>query len=207
MGDLERLGITSVPAVVVGDRAVHGWNPKGVAELVGVAYEEAEQLSPEELTRRLDVILTAAQRAVYQVPKEPLYMRTPGRDRTVHQLAYHIFRVALSYRDTMEQGYLPKETFEEGPPPGFDDGAAIAGYGQTVRERLHAWFQRDDAFQGEANTYYGMQTAHDFFERTVWHTAQHLRQLYALLESVGITPEQPLMEADLKGLPLPQNVW
>jgi hypothetical protein len=205
--DLERFGIPRVPAVVVGDRAVHGWNPRGVADLVGVAYEEDEPLTLVELVRRLDTILSAAQRAVCQVPREQLLVKTPGRDRTVHQLGYHLFRVALSYRETMEQGYLSEKTFEEGPPPGIDDGASIADYGQTVRATLAQWFQRNDAFAGEANTYYGTQTAHDFFERTVWHTAQHLRQLYALLESMGITPEAPLTQADFRGLPLPQNVW
>lgn len=205
--DLERLGIPRPPAVVVGDRAVHGWNPKGLAELVGVAYDEDEDLSLAKLARLFDIILAAAQRAASQLPTEQLKLQTPGRNRTVHQLGYHIFRVAVSYRDTMEQGYLPEEWFEESPPAGIDDGAAIAGYGRTVRERLAEWLQRHDAFDGEVNTYYGPQTAPAFFERTVWHTAQHLRQLLAMLESMGITPEDPFKEADFRLLKLPQSLW
>ena len=34
MQELERFGIPLVPVVVVGDRAVDGWNPKAVAELL-----------------------------------------------------------------------------------------------------------------------------------------------------------------------------
>ena len=39
--DLEPFGVPRVPATIVGDRAVHGWNPKALAELVGVPYTEA----------------------------------------------------------------------------------------------------------------------------------------------------------------------
>jgi uncharacterized damage-inducible protein DinB len=207
MQELERFDISRVPAVIVGDRAVHGWNPKGVAELVGMAYEEAEQLSPDELVRRLGKILPAAQRAISQVPPEHLGMKTPGRDRTVHQLGYHIFRVALSYMDAIEQGYLPEAWFGENPPPEMSDTAAIMQYGQTARDRLAAWLQQHETCAGEVDTYYGPQTTHDFFERTVWHTAQHLRQFYALLELMDITPVDPLSEEDFQGLPLPENVW
>ena len=33
-------GITRVPAVIVGDRAVHGWNPTAVAGLVAATYDD-----------------------------------------------------------------------------------------------------------------------------------------------------------------------
>ena len=102
MKDLARFLIPRVPAVIMGDRAVQGWNPKGVAELVGIPYDDEEHLPPEALIRRLDTYLVAARRAILQVPEEHLSMKTPGRDRTVHQVGYHIFRVALSYRDTIE---------------------------------------------------------------------------------------------------------
>lgn len=56
-------------------------------------------------------------------------------------------------------------------------------------------------------SYYGPQQAAAFFQRTVWHTAQHLRQLYDLLDQMGVTPEAPLASEDFAGLPLPQSVW
>ena len=93
--DLDRLGVPSVPAVAVGDRVVHGWNPRAVAELVGVAYVEPVKLQPVELIDRLDRILAAAQRAIRQVPSEKLETKPPERDRTVRDLGYHIFRLSL----------------------------------------------------------------------------------------------------------------
>lgn len=207
MKDLVRFLISRVPAVIAGDRAVQGWNPKGVADLVGIEYDENEPLPPEELIQRLDKFLVAARRAVLQIPEEHLGMKTPGRDRTVHQVGYHIFRVALSYKDTMEQGYLPEAWFGEKPPAGMDDAAAIAQYGESVRKRLIEWLERNPVDEGEVRTYYGPQTVQAFLERTVWHVAQHLRQLYAFLDLMNVIPENPLTEEDFAGLPLPQNVW
>ena len=204
---LQRFGISRVPAVIVGDRAVHGWNPQGVAELVGVDYDVSNRLSPEELTQRLDTLLVAAQRAIRQIPTDKLSMKTPGRDRTLRHLSYHIFRVAQSYRDTIEQGFLSEAWFEEKPPAAMLDTEALARYGETVREQLLPWLQANPPVTGDVNTYYGPQTVPDFFERSVWHVAQHVRQLYALHELMGIIPQAPLTEADFKGLPLPESIW
>ena len=57
-----------VPAVAVGERAVHGWNPEGYAALLGVEYREAAKLSPAELAVRLDRILANAERLVARLP-------------------------------------------------------------------------------------------------------------------------------------------
>jgi hypothetical protein len=205
--ELRRLGGPLVPAVAVGTRIVHGWNPKGVAELVGVAYVEPERLTPDELARGLDRILAAAQRAVRQVPADGLGMKSPDRDRPVWQLGYHVFRLSLAFRDGMEQRRFPEDWLQEEAPAEIRDGEAIARYGETVRERLAEWYARAGWCEGMVPTYYGPQTAHELLERTVWHAAQHLRQLYAFLERMGVAPYQPLTDADFSGLPLPKEVW
>ncbi len=207
LAELHRLGAPLVPAVAVGERVVHGWNPSGVAELVGVKYRAIERLTPGELIRRLDTILSAAQRAIRQVPPDRLGTKSPDRDRTVRQLGYHLFRLSLAIRDGLEQGRFPEEWLQEEAPPEIADGDDIARYGQTVRERLTERLGRAGGWEREVRTYYGPQTAHELLERTVWHAAQHLRQLYALLEGMGVTPEAPLTEADFRGLPLPKAVW
>ena len=176
--DLEPFGVPRVPATIVGDRVVHGWNPKALAELVGVPYEERQQLAPAELARRLDAVLAATQRALRQIPREHLGMKAPGRDRTVRQLGFHVFRVAASFADTRELGHLDGAWFEENAPPEMADGDAVARYGETVRQRLRAYFGRPGWCDGEVSTYYGPQSAPEFMERTTWHTAQHLRQIY-----------------------------
>lgn len=207
MPELTRLGIPRVPATVTGDRFVHGWNPTALAELVGVRYVGDARLSPRELAEKLDEILVAAQRAIRQVPPEHLGMKAPDRDRSVRRLAFHVFRVSAAFRDAREQGGLDGAWFSEGPPPDMRDGEAIAAYGQTVRGRLVECFARPGWCDGTVKTYYGEQTAHALMERTTWHAAQHLRQLYWFLERMGVAAEAPLTDSDLAGLPFPKEVW
>ena len=207
--ELERLEVPRVPAVAVGDRVVHGWNPRSVAELVGVDYAEPVRLQPIELIDRLDRILAAAQRAIPQVPPEKLETKPPERDRTVRDLGYHIFRLSVSFPLAVEQNRLPEESLAEPAPRAMRDGEAIARYGEGVRARLKEWYHQAPAesFEWVVDTYYGPQTVWGLLERTTWHAAQHLRQVYALLERMGIAPDRPLTDADFRGLPLPEALW
>jgi hypothetical protein len=134
-------------------------------------------------------------------------MKSPDRDRTLRNLGYHIFRLSLAFRDGMADRRFPQEWLEEMAPPEIRDGAAIARYGQIVRESLADWFRRPGAWEGVVETYYGPQTGDELLERTTWHAAQHLRQLYALLEMMGVVPDRPLAETDFDGLPLPKALW
>jgi len=205
--DLEPFGVPRVPATILGDRVVHGWNPKALAELVGASYEERRQLPPAELARRLDAVLAATQRAMRQIPPEHLGMKAPGRDRTVRQLGFHVFRLSTAFVDTREQGHLSEHTFEEKAPAEMADGDAVARYGETVRRRIAAYCAQPGWCDGAVSTYYGPQSTHDFMERTTWHAAQHLRQIYWFLERMEVRADSPLTEADLDGLPFPREVW
>ena len=196
-----------MPAVVLGDAVVHGWNPAAVAELVGVRYEGGERLSPEALAERLDRILEAAARLVQTVEPRHLKLQHPGRDRSLHQLAYHLFRVGLSVRDAMFERRFPSAWFGEMAPAGLPDGPSIAGYGEAVRAALRAWLRTEDAVAGSVETYYGPQTGHELLERTTWHVLQHLRQIRALLEEAGAPPREPLDPSLLERLPLPISIW
>jgi hypothetical protein len=207
--ELQRRQVPLVPAVAVGEQIVHGWNPPALAALVGVPYSDRPQLSPSELAVRLDRILEATQRALRPVSAERLRAAAPGRDRTLGELGYHIFRLSLGFRDAAREKRFPVAWLLESAPAEMRDGAALARYGETVRAQLSDWFAAHpgQSFSVVVQTYYGAQSLHALLERTSWHAAQHLRQVYALLEAVGLPPEQPLGTRDYAGLPLPDSVW
>jgi hypothetical protein len=56
-------------------------------------------------------------------------------------------------------------------------------------------------------TYYGLQPLHHLLERCTWHSAQHARQIIAVLERFGVAPNGPLTARDYAGLPLPAGLW
>ncbi|MBI2527805.1 MAG: DinB family protein [Candidatus Rokubacteria bacterium] len=207
--ELERLGIRLVPAVAVGARAVHGWNPEGYAALLGVEYRPAPRLAPAALAARLDRILATAERLVACLPEPLMGWKPPQRDRSLRDLGYHLFRVGLAFADAMHSGALPEGWLQETAPAGLSDGPALARYAALVRERLTGWFEGAGGGEYERviSVYYGPQSGHDLLERTTWHAAQHLRQLHALAIACGITPPDPLPVADFEGLPLPASLW
>ena len=207
--ELQRRQVPLVPAVAVGEQIVHGWNPPALAALVGVPYSDRPQLSPPELAARLDRILEATQRALRPVSAERLRTTAPGRDRTLGDIGYHIFRLSLGFRDAAREKRFPVAWLLEAAPAEMRDGAALARYGETVRAQLSDWFAAHPGqpFSVVVQTYYGPQSLHALLERTSWHAAQHLRQVYALLEAAGLPPEQPLGAQDYVGLPLPDSVW
>jgi len=205
--ELEAHGVPRVPATINGDRAVHGWNPKALAELVGVRYETKERLSPDELAQRLDRVLEATQRIVAQMPPAGLDMKAPDRDRSVRQLAFHVFRLSVAFPDAREQNSFPESWLLDNPSASIRTPEDLVNYGEDARKRLKEWFARPGWCDGTVETYYGRQTSHELMERTTWHAAQHLRQLYWFAEKMGVTPLAPLGARDFEGLPIPRDVW
>jgi hypothetical protein len=207
--ELDRLGVPLVPAVAVGDRAVHGWNPEAYARLLGVDYRPPARLAPAALAGRLDRILEAATALVAALPDAALAFTPPERERRLGDLAYHLFRVAASFPDALEQGVLPEAWFQERPPASLGSARALAAWGGRVREGLGRWLAAAPpaTYERVIAVYYGPQDAHELLERTTWHAAQHLRQLYDLVGRLGIEPSRPLPADALAGLPLPEAVW
>jgi hypothetical protein len=95
------------------------------------------------------------------------------------------------------------------PPEDMATGAAIADFGEAVRARLADWWARRSGadFTQRVETYFGGTSRHEMLERTVWHSAQHVRQLAALLASIGIAPDRPLGAAEIRDLPLTDRIW
>jgi glutaredoxin len=208
MDQLTALGARSVPVVARGSDYVFAQELLEVAEFVGVTVRDAP-LAKEELIDRLVLILAAAQRYLRQLPADRLASRLPGRKRTCLDLAYHLFVIPIAFLDAARGGELTEEHFERKPPPGTASADAVARFGQQVCDDLRSWWEQTGVVQFPAvvNTYYGRQPAHKVLERTCWHTAQHCRQLMAVLEQLGIEPDGPLGVAELGGLPLPEKAW
>jgi hypothetical protein len=209
MEQLKAMGLRNVPVVAVGERYTFAQNLKDVARFLGVALDR-KQLPPEVLAPRYDSILATTQGLVRQVPQAQMSERViPNRPRLIRPFLYHIFRIGESFLIAYGGENYSNTLANVEPPEWMQTPEQIVEYGQTVRDRLNAWWaaNTDRALAKQIDTYYGVQAAHDVFERTTWHSAQHCRQLAVVLERWGIAPVAPLKPEQIQGLPLPEGIW
>jgi uncharacterized damage-inducible protein DinB len=210
MEELREMGVRTVPVVARGRDYVFAQELADVSRFVGQEVQFARLPAPV-LVQKWLAVLEAAQRHVMQLPAERLGERaTEGRDRSVRELAFHIYQVADAFLRAVEHGVEDLAAVYNAPPPAeIKTARQICEYGAAVTARVRRWWAQvaDQSCAGELKTYYGVQPLHHVLERTVWHCAQHARQIIAVLERFGIKPDGPLTEEDYAGLPMPAGLW
>ena len=205
MEELRELGVRTVPVVARGREYVFAQELVDVSRFIGREVE-FRRLPAPVLVERWLAVLTAAQRHIAQIPPGRLGERaTEGRDRSIRDLAYHIYQVADAFLQAVEDGNENIAAVYNAPPP----AQAIGAYSSSIIERVRRWWARqsDKACSGTVNTYYGVQPLHHLLERSTWHSAQHARQIGVVLERLGVRVERPLTDKDYAGLPMPIGVW
>jgi len=210
MEALRKLGARSVPIVARGDRFVFAQTLTDVIRFLDLKVKLQERLSPEALMGKLGIVLPAATRYVRQIPADWLHKPFRNRNREIRLLAHHVFRIPEAFLESVEDGReLTYERIMEAPGASLQPGEEIARFGEGVLARMQEWWKAwpDRGCSKPMETYFGRHSMHVVLERTVWHPAQHTRQLMLVLESIGIQPDGPLTAADLAGLPLPVKAW
>src|SRR5437870_12246821 len=124
-----------------------------------------KRLPPAALVQKWLQVLTAAQRHVVQLPAARLDERaTPGRDRSIRDLAYHVYQVPDAFLQAVEDGVQDLTAVYNAPPPANVTSVAnISDYGKGVSQRLERWWRRDGdkVASAKVETYYGEQPHHD----------------------------------------------
>ncbi len=206
------LGLRTVPVVARGGQFVFAQNLEDVAEFVGLQGTGHTPLPPEQLIVQWPAVLRAVQRYIRQMPVARMEERViDNRDRSIRLMGHHVFRIAEAFLETVVDGVEYSAVLANAPPAEgtFKTGEEIAAYGEDVILRLQRWWfgLEERSCQQKVRTFFGPQPIHMLFERSTWHSAQHARQLIAVLERFGIEPDARLSAADLAGLPLPEGLW
>jgi len=209
MEELARLGARSVPVVARGEGFVYAQTLGDVVRFLELQIRLEERLSPQALVERLAMVLSAAARYIRQIPQARLDLPFRNRNRPIRALAHHVFRIPEAFLEIVPAGPLDYERIMSEPGAELRTAGDIARYGDAVRERFARWWREypDQTCASEMDTYFGRHSLHEVLERTVWHPAQHTRQLLLILEKLGIAPDGPLTMQDLEGLPLPEKAW
>jgi glutaredoxin/uncharacterized damage-inducible protein DinB len=210
MEELRSLGVRTVPVVARGKEYVFAQELADVSQFVGRKVD-FQRLPPPALYQKWQTVLAAAQRHVMQLPAERLNERaTPGRDRSIRDLAYHVYQVPDSFLQAVEDGVEDLTSVYNAPPPrAVKTSEDIHAYGRSVAARVQRWWDAvpDKSCEAEVKTYYGLQPLHHLLERCTWHSAQHARQIISVLEGFGIQADGPLTARDYAGLPMPAGLW
>ena len=202
----------TVPVVARGSQYVFAQNIDDVAEFVGLQGGSHVALPPDQLVRKWLNVYRAAQRYVRQFPDERLTERViDNRDRSIRVMSHHIFRIGEAFLETAVDGAEFTVAAANVPPADgtFTSGNEIAAYGAAVARRVAQWWAgcEDKSCKKKVQTFFGPQAVHMLLERSTWHSAQHARQLMAVLERFGLEPDGRLTPDDLAGLPLPERLW
>jgi hypothetical protein len=206
------LGAQSVPVLAKGGQFIFCQNMEDVAEFVGLQGSGHSPLPPEVLFDKWITVLRASQRYIRQIPDPRLTERAiDNRDRSIRLLSHHIFRIGEAFLETAIDD-VEYWTNNANVPPA--DGTCmtsvnIAAYGDGIIERIEKWWVQleDKSCRQKVRTFYGTPPMHQLFERSTWHSAQHARQIIAVLDRFGIEPDGRLTAEDLAGLPLPERIW
>jgi len=209
---LGKLGVRTVPVLASGDQFIFCQNLEDVAEFVGLQGSGHTPLAPTELMAKWLTVLRAAQRYIRQLPSDRLVERAiDNRDRSLRLLSHHIFRIGEAFLETAIDGVEYRTNNANIPPEDgtCNAGEEIAAYGDGIVARLETWWSQleDKSCERPVKTFYGTPPMHQLFERSAWHSAQHTRQLMAVLERFAIEPRGRLTAEDLAGLPLPEGLW
>jgi glutaredoxin len=209
MEALRSLGARSVPIVARGTEFTYAQTLTDVVKFLRLDVRLQERLSPEALVAKLELVLSAAARYVRQLPLERLDRPFRNRNRPVRILGHHVFRIPEGFLEVVPAGPLSYERIMQEPGPEIRTGDDIARYGVDVLARFKHWWAGfpDRACRGTMVTYFGEHSLHEVLERTVWHPAQHTRQLMLILDEMGIEPDRRITMDDLAGLPLPEKAW
>ena len=207
---LNKYGLRKVPVLAKGDQYAFGQMLDPFAKFAGLPMPGADGLTPEQLYKKYEMVFAAGQRYARQFPAARFRERViPHREREIRTLCYHVFRIGQAFLETWNGAEYSAKIADNEPPDAMQTGEDIARYGAGVWKQYEAWWRvlEDRALSRALKTYYGDTMAHKVFERVTWHSAQHCRQLIAVLERMGIQPDGPLTSADLAGLPLPERLW
>lgn len=209
--ELAELGLRRVPIVRRDSEWVDGQVIADVARIAGIALGATPLLPPDALVERGDAVMRCAMRLAATIPEDQLDTCFPGRPRSYRQLSAHIVQIFEIYLDLVEHSQrVEHASYEEDVLADLIHRSDLVAYGEAIRARFARWWAKRGQqvdFEAPADVYYGVQTLHEFLERTVWHAGQHTRQLQLAVERLGLRPEPPLTESDFAGLPMPENVY
>ncbi len=206
--ELMARGARSVPVLIRGDEMIFTQSLEDVAKFVG-RTRQINRLPPAELFARWQYFLETAMGLIREIPDDKLHgFPIEKRNRTVSNLAYHIFQVPEGVMAMVEGRTSDSRDYDNAIYDHLRTKDDILSYAAGVVDAHRRWWaSTDQTGRKIVQTYYGKQPLHQILERGTWHSAQHTRQLGHVLDGFGIAVARPIAPNAYDGLPMPKAIW
>jgi len=213
LGDLKEMGALALPVLARGGDHIIGLDMDQVRAFIGVEEPPPEVLPAAELVQRVERFLPAAVRFAGQLPPDCRDQPIPGRNRTYLGLANHIVAHVEIFLTLAGGAAFTLEGVDEEVLRGLErhihPPQQLRVRSGEATSRLRDWLANAtaDELDRVVSTFFGDQTVHALLSSCTYSVAQHTRQLMAVLEMLGIQPEEPVGPDAYAGLPMPAGVW
>jgi glutaredoxin len=209
--ELSERGIRGVPVVSRGDRYVYAQSLEVVNEFLGVS-EELPTRQTAFIFEKWIALLKIAVGYLEICPSEELQADVlKERERPVGELSYHAFQIVQAFLHCMHTG--DRDWFERSSGPVNMDVALnkplLLAFARDNTEKLERyWNQGATEFVDVVGPFEGgLKSTHEFLDRSSWHSAQHVRQVAAVLGRDGIELLPPWSDDMVQGLGVPKGLW
>lgn len=209
---LMAFGVRTVPVLARGTDFIFCQSLEDVVRFVGLDTDvAANRLPADVLVTKYLSVLRVARAQIGVIPADALeYQYIPPRQRSLRQLGHHVFGIADAFLRCARDGDALTSARVLALPP--DDMVAVSDitdYADNIVSDMDRWWAAtsDRAGVEMRHTYFGDQSVHQLLERSAWHSAQHVRQLSAILDRLAVASPIRLADTDLAGLPLPAGLW
>ena len=180
-----------------------GTNLGRVAQLLNLSYDPMPQLGARELLHRICAVNSALATYATAIPEGMLSDKLPGRERTILGLVNHITEISAVFIDVCDGAAFTATKAEAETE--FE--LSIADVIDRIQELNDQLLVLTPDAQATIDTYYGEQSLHAVLNRSVCHSAQHLRQLDYFCRLQNVCTESIELSSLLENLSLPQKVW
>ena len=207
------MGALALPVLARGDDHVIGLDMDRVRSFIGTEEPPPAVLPAADLVQRVERLVPAAVRFAGQLPTDCHDQKIPGRNRTYLGLANHIVAHVEIFLTLAGGAEFTLDGVDEevlrGLERHIDRPQQLGARAREATGRLRDWLAAaaPEELDRVVATFFGDQTVHALLAGCAYSVAQHTRQLMAVLEILGIQPEEPVGQDDYAGLPMPAGVW
>ena len=199
-----------MPVTIIDDaEVIIGYYPKKLIPALKLNVEIDLSSKTSWLAEKYDIVLNGAIRATQQLTDSQLQQEVPWRPWSVRDCIVHIISFPELAWLSHKQGSMTPDDMAASNVRIKDVAAVetITKYGHAVLANIDAFLKSGDtaSFDRVVPAHYGGEvTVVELLNIILSHSTHHLKQIYYYMEQdLGITPLDPVTEADTEGIVTP----